>query len=414
MPHSLRRDPVVRRVLTTYVLARLPASAIWLSVLLDVSGASGSYARAGGAVAAYGLGVALLAPLVGRAADRHGARLVLSACLVVQLPALLLLAAAAGRSGPALLLPALVAGAVQPPVVPCMRAAWSRLVPDERQRERCFSLEAVLGEAIDLAAPLLAVAVNVAAGAGGSLPWVAAATAVTTALYVVALPRSQRQDPAVVRRSWLVPAPVTAVLLVVLMLTAGLGAVEVGVVAVADRAGGRASAGVLLGLFTATSMLGGVLHARWTWRRSPRSQLVLLLAPLTVFLLASGWAPGGLVVTGVLLALAGTAVAPLVALLLAMLQAGAAEGAETTTFTWATTANYVGVAAGSLLAGVVGDAVRTPPGPGAPGLAVAGLLCAATAALAALTLRRDAPPADPPPAGASGAGDTGTPQAVLA
>ncbi|MGZ6826245.1 MAG: MFS transporter, partial [Mycobacteriales bacterium] len=333
-------DPVVVRVLVAYVLARVPAAAVWLSIVLDVSRASGSYAAAGASVAAYGVGVALVAPFVGRAADRWGARAVLLAAAAVQLPALLLLAAAAHRAGAALLLPSFVAGAVQPPLIPCMRAGWALLVPDEAQRQACFAFDAVLGEVVDLAAPVIAVALSVARGRASSLVVVAVAVAVTTLAFAVVAPSARR--PTEAGRPRALTRSVLAVLVVVLVLTAGLGAVEVAVVTLSDSAGHRFDAGVLLSLFTLGSIAGGLAHGRFHWATSARTQLLLLMVPLGTGLAAAAVLPHRTALTGVTLTLAGVTVAPLVAVLLGMLQEVAQEGATTETFTYATTANFLG------------------------------------------------------------------------
>jgi len=373
------RDPRVARVFVLYVLARVPASAVWLSVVLDVSAASGSYAKAGGAVGAYGLGVAAFAPVIGRLADRCGARRVLLACIAAQLPALLLLSAAAHGSGLALLAPAFVAGMVQPPLVACMRASWTALVSDEQALQRCFAFDSVLGEVVDLAAPLIAVAVNVARGPGGSLVVVAVVVAATSGLYACVAPVGVAPaGPEPRPRARVRPA--LPVLLVVLLLTAGLGAVEVSAVALADGSGDRAGAGLLLALFTCGSIAGGVLHARRPPADVPSTQLLALLLPLGYALLAAAFLPYRLWLVGPLLVLAGGAVAPLVTVLLGLIQSVAVKGAETETFTYATTANFVGVAAGSALAGVVGDLAvgGDTVGSGAAGLLVAVCLVAAT------------------------------------
>lgn len=350
------RAPGVRRVAVLYILARVPAAAVWLSIVLDVSGESGSYGRAGGAVAAYGVGVALLAPLLGRLADRFGARPVLLLCAAVQLPALLLLASAADADGLALLVPAFAAGAVQPPLVPCMRAGWALLVPDESSRQACFAFDAVLGEVVDLAAPLLAVALNVSRGEAGSLQVVALAVAVTTVLYSLVTPSRPGAAPAGPRGGRRVlTRPVLSVLAVVLVVTAALGAVEVAAIAFADGLGARSSAGVLLTLFTLGSIGGGIVHGRRPWAAPPCQQLLVLLVPLFTGLAVTALLPRSLWVAGPLLALAGVAVAPLVAVLLGLLQATAQQGAATETFTYATTANFLGVAGGSVVAGTVGD-----------------------------------------------------------
>ncbi len=385
-PGRVLLRPRVARVLVLYVLARVPAAAVWLSVVLSVSTTSGSYGRAGLAVGAYGLGVAAFAPVLGTLADRYGARTVLLASAGLQLPALLLLAAS-GRGAAALLLSsAFVAGAVQPPLVPCMRAGWALLV-DDSELETCYAFDSVLGEAVDLAAPLLAVALDVLGDGGGSLPVVALAVAATTGVFACAVPYRTRPAGSA---PWRLDAvrPARPVLVVVLLLTAALGAVEVASIALADGLGSRSSAGLLLGAFTAGSVLGGVLHARRGPTTAPARQLLLLLALLGAGLSGVALAPAVLAVLALLLLVAGTAVAPLVTVLLSCLQRSAPPGRETETFTWGTTANYVGVSAGSAAAGAVGDGLAGSAPGGLPAVLLAVALVAATAAAVAVLGRR--------------------------
>ncbi len=398
-------DVAVLRVVVVYVLARVPAAGVWLSIVLDVSTASGSYAAAGSAVGAYSVGVATCAPLVGRLADRVGARRVLLVCAALQLPALALLAGAAHAAGLGLLAPALLAGAVQPPLVPCMRASWAFLVPDERQRASCFTFDSVLGEVVDLAAPLLAVALNVARGERGSLVLVAVAVAVSVAAFTAVLPSAPRRAAPPRVRGRL--RPVLPVLAVVLLVTAVLGAAEVGCVALADATGDRRAAGLLLATFTVGSIAGGVAWARRPLRSAPGLQLLLLLLPLGYGLLGAVLVPASVPLLVPLLVVAGLAVAPLVAVLLGLLQELAVRGSETETFTWGTTANYVGVALGSALAGLAGDGVGSVAGlgPGHAGLLVAMLLVvAAGGAVAVLSTRLPQTSAQPGAVAAASAG----------
>lgn len=376
------RSPQVQRVAALFALARIPAAAIWLSILLDVSAASGSYGRAGGAVAAYGIGVALLAPFVGRAADRLGPRLVLLSCAAVQLPALLLLAALSDTAGLTLLVPAALAGAAQPPLTPCMRASWKVLVPDGSERKKCLAFDAVLGEVIDLASPLIAVALNIAAGDSGSLPYVAVAAALTIIGFALAVPRGARPVVAAEQRSRAVTRPVMAVLVVIFGLTCALGAVEVGAVAAADAAGHRGWAAMLLAVFALTSIVGGVLHARRPSSSRATTELSLLLLLLALGLTGAALAAQNVFVAGALLGLAGLAVAPLVTVLLGLVETVAKPGCETLTFTLATTANFIGVAAGSALAGLAVDLPADRVGL----LAGRGLLTGALLALVSLAL----------------------------
>lgn len=389
--------PSVRRTAALYALARFPVAAVWLSIVLDVSAASGSYAQAGLGVAFYGGGVALFAPLVGRVADRVGGRRVLLVCAAVQLPALTVLASLADDGGAALLLAAVVSGAVQPPLVPCMRASWSALVPDPVARKKCLSFDAVLGEAVDLVAPLLAVALHVLPSSTRSLPVVALASSGAIAVFALTTPLrapSAQRAPRLGR----VPARNVAVLLVIGVMTASLGAVEIGAVAVADSSGDRSAAGVLLAVFAATSIVGGLVHARRPPSRRPAVELAVLLLPLAVCLLAAAAVTSALPLVLVLVGVAGVVVAPLVSVLLGLVEATARAGSETSAFTWATSSNFVGVSLGSVVAGSVVDRAQASPtaDAGAAALLTAGLFALLAMAVLPLLARTSVSGSRPP------------------
>src|SRR5262245_15914490 len=71
-----------KSVLTASIIGRLPIGLTGLSILLLDQGATGSFARGGAAAAAYVVGLACLAPLLGRIIDRSGPRGVLLWCAI--------------------------------------------------------------------------------------------------------------------------------------------------------------------------------------------------------------------------------------------------------------------------------------------------------------------------------------------
>ena len=80
--------PHVRAVLTASIGARMPIGIAGLAILLFVQARSGSFAVAGAVSGFYVLGLALIAPLLGRMIDRAGPRPVLSVCSVMSHPSL--------------------------------------------------------------------------------------------------------------------------------------------------------------------------------------------------------------------------------------------------------------------------------------------------------------------------------------
>jgi MFS family permease len=115
------------------LFARLPLAMLAMGTLTLVTSVTGSFAAAGAAAGAVGIGSALGAPVLGSLADRRGQRpvLLLSAVLnTVAVLALVLAANATAGSGdfpPAVLAVALAAGATCPQVGPLARVRWMAL-----------------------------------------------------------------------------------------------------------------------------------------------------------------------------------------------------------------------------------------------------------------------------------------------
>src|SRR5688572_27070034 len=104
----------------------MPIGIAGLAILLFVQTSSGSFAVAGAVSGFYVLGLAMIAPLLGRMIDRLGPRPVLSVCAVIYPAALAgLTFLVLSRVHPAwLAVMALLAGASLPPVSACVRALY--------------------------------------------------------------------------------------------------------------------------------------------------------------------------------------------------------------------------------------------------------------------------------------------------
>jgi predicted MFS family arabinose efflux permease len=151
-------------------------------------------------------------------------------------------------------------------------------------------------------------------------------------------------------------------------------------IAFADVHDNREAAGLLLALFAGGSVLGGLAFGGRSWPGSPTVQLAAITAAATVAMAPLAVA-GSLVTAGLLAIFAGApSAAQWAAASLALDRAsGGAAGAEA--FTWLSSANAVGVALGSVVAGALVEASGTPAA------FLAG--CAATAlATAFLIVRR--------------------------
>ena len=346
----------LRRTFAISVLGRLPIGVTGLAILLLVQTSTDSFARGGAAAACYVVGLALIAPILGRAIDRYGPRRILVATGLLFPSALVALVAAVERNAtlPALAL-AGAAGAAFPPITVCVRTYFRRRVAEEGLLAAAYSAESVLIELIFIAGPML-VAGFVAFASAAAAVWFAAACGLCGTLLFLRSPalRTWHIEPRTTR-SLLGPLSepgFPTLVTVVLCFSSAFGFLEVGIVAYAAEAGDAALAGILLGITSAGSALGGLAYGSRGWHYPLARQFAIALALMALGLgiLALQWQPW---LFAPWAALAGIAMAP--ALIIQSMLAARISRAEHTTeaFTWVTSALLAGVGIGLAAGGAL-------------------------------------------------------------
>jgi predicted MFS family arabinose efflux permease len=353
---------------------------ILLALLLCVRSTSGSFVTAGAVSAAFAVAVACTAPVLGRLVDVRGQTTVLVATSVVHPLALtsVMLAASRHLAAPVVLAAAALAGASLPPLSACMRALWPALLEDADLRETAFGIEAVVIEICELAGPLLVGALTAVVSPAAAVVASGALTGVGALLFASA-PASRTSRRALQTRRWrgpLAEAGVRWLLGIIALSTAGLAAFEVAVAAFATAHGSAASSGTLLALWFAGSLGGGWFYGARRWRPPAQTQLVWLLVLVSLGGLLPLLAAGPWTMAPLLL-VAGVAIAPAIAVQLSLMSEVAPERSRTEAFTWASTANFLGIAAGAALAGFAVDRLGV-----SAGLIASAALAAATAFVA--------------------------------
>ncbi|MCW2607262.1 MAG: major facilitator superfamily 1 [Frankiales bacterium] len=364
----MRARSSIRQVLTTpgvlvtagpYSLARVGVTMELLALLLFVHDRTGSWLHAGLVNSCFAVGAAVLAPLLGRSVDRRGQTGVLAACALLHAAGVLTVVLAEGRSSAVALAGAGLAGASLPPVSSCMRVLWSSLVPASL-RSAAYAIESLLVEVAELAGPAGVGAVVFFVSPTSALLLAGSLVSAGTLVFAASAPsRRWRTQRAVSRPVGLLPSAgplrVRGVRLltgVILLSTAGFSALEVSVARFASGQSHAAATGPLLGTMVAGSLLGA-----WAYGRRPRTspapdQLVVLMACSTVLGTAPLFATG-LWSMGVLLLVTGVLIAPATSVQFLLMTDVAPEDSRTEAFTWASTAGFLGVAAGTGAAGTV-------------------------------------------------------------
>ncbi|MGI8711709.1 MAG: MFS transporter [Solirubrobacteraceae bacterium] len=358
----------MRRTLVSSVAARFPRGFTTLALLLLIRERYGSYALAGVVVGVFAVANAASSPLQGRLIDRFGQPAVLIPSAVLHAALLVSL----GLISPhvpheVVLLTAGGAGVAVAPVSACTRSIctrsiWRDLVTDPDQAETVLAVDATSQELIWTLGPLVCRILAAAVSPTTAVATAAGMTVVATTVYATT-PAARRWHAEVSHhRERALSIPALPGLLMSIALTGGCyGAVTVSLPAVRPHtAAGSVIAGLLLGMFSLGSLLGGLAYGSRHWRAPPAGRYRRLLfailactAPLTIVGQSIAWAVP-------LSLLAGVAWAPMLTCQYGLTGRLAAPGAMTETFTWMTAAFACGSSGGAAAAGALAaNDVRT-------------------------------------------------------
>jgi predicted MFS family arabinose efflux permease len=372
--------PFALRTFVPALGGRLAYGLLPLATLFTVQQSTGSYAQAGLSVALFGL-ASITLPVKSRLADTHGHRRVLP---WLALACALLLAGAALTPWPAPFVA--LAGLAAPPLGPAMRSTWRSLTDGTSLKERAYALDSIAEETLYLVGPLLTGLLIAVAPARWALLLTAALLFAGTLGMVRAAP-VRRLDPAPgtglvspspLRSSPLPSSPprstgLLGVLAVLLAVGAAISVGYTGMAAVAQSHGRPGTAGLLEAAVGVGSVVGGLLWSRRAHRHPRSRQFAGLLAVLAAGLLAATVAPG-LLSLGLVMGVAGLAIAPLYVVAYLAADELSGPGPATEAGTWINVAANAGSALGAATAGIITD--RAGP---SPAFLLAGVVLAVTA-----------------------------------
>ena len=363
---GILRRPGAARFTAAAFIARLPLSMVALGIILLISALRGSFAEAGLLTGAYALSAAAVNPIASRLVDRWGQWPVAGILAIVHALGLLAFtgAALAEASTLPLLLLACLAGGSQPATGAMVRARWATLIDDPEPLRTAFAWESVLDEVIFVIGPPLATILAVTFGSAVPLLVSAALVLIGTAALIaqrstqpVHRGASERPREALAAQGGFIP-----VIALMVMLGSIFGSIEVVSVAVADEAGSRGMAGVILALYAFGSLLSAiVLGTRAVAHRDASRDLVLATIALVVVALPLPLVRGILPVAIATL-FAGLAVSPVLIIGFSLIQQVVSPSRLTEGLTWATAGLGFGLALSAAASGAVVDAWGSPAG----------------------------------------------------
>ncbi|GAB3986906.1 MFS transporter [Plantactinospora veratri] len=350
------------------VLGRFAFAMINLSLLIFVEDRTGSYAVAGAVSAASLVGTAVGVIGQSRLIDRYGPTRVLLAFTgpyaLLSVGAVVFIST--GLNTLALALLVAVQCAVLPTVQVASRAMWRHLVPAGSVRDAAYSYEAVSFELCWLLGPAVAAVLATWLWSGSALLVAVTLSTVSAAGFAsTAAVRSHRRhatfgtsaedlDRAAdgTDADQFHPAGLAILLLATCAFGLTVGFVVVGVTAGTESNGVPQLAGVVLGLWSISSVLVGMAYQRSPWPRPLVVRLPVLIAGFGTILLIPSLLGGALPLT-VAVILAGATLVPQITLHNTLLDRLVPQRRVSEAFGWITTAIIAANAAGQALGGLV-------------------------------------------------------------
>jgi predicted MFS family arabinose efflux permease len=247
-----------------------------------------------------------------------------------------------------------------------------------------YSLESVLIELIFILGPVVVAIFVALASPAAAVLFAAACGCAGTLLFQRS--RALRQWRIEPRGKASLIGPLAApgflpLLAVILCYASAFGLVEIGTTAYATESGGPALAGVMLGVMSIGSAVGGLVYGSRSWRLPLAAQFSLMLAIMglgiaPLALLSPTWA------FGLWCLAAGVAMAPALIMQSMLVARNSRPEHSTEAFTWSSTGLLAGVGLGLTIGGALLEFARSPAV-----FATAAALSLAAGALALLLLK---------------------------
>lgn len=338
-------------------VVRLPQAMIGIGIVTMLVQKTGQYWLAGAVAGVYTLANALVGPQISKVVDRRGQSRVLPYVTAYSIGMLTALIVAVYLQAPAplLFILALLAGAM--PSMPAMiRARWLQLFRGRPQLHTAFSLDTVITELVFTIGPPVAIVLSTS-----FFPEAGPLVALLLLIVGITAFLMQKQtEPKVVEglgkqtSSTLLIPGVRTIVFALLALGVIAGSVEVAVVAFANMQGWPAAASFVLAAYALGSMIAGLLFGTLKITAPIEKQFLcggVVMAVTTLFPILS---PSVYVLAATLF-IAGVSFAPTMVIVMNIGTTILPPSRITEGLTWMTTGISLGVALGSVLAGMVID-----------------------------------------------------------
>ena len=343
--------PGVLRVVSSQLFARFPFGLMSLAFVLHIQQKSGSYALAGLALGLETVGVAVSGPLLGRWMGGWGVRRTLLVSAAISATTIFVIGLA---PLPVEVLAALclVVGLSSPPIQSAVRTIYPMLV-ERKQMGTLYALDATLQEVIWIFGPVTATFIAAFTNTTVGIV-VMGVIQITGAIWFssnreirsVEIPKSKRRLGGVLRSRIVISNAVIGALLI-----GSFSGVEIGTVAVFTD---KATAGIIVGVLSLGSLLGGFLfghRSKTRWALS-RYLMVVFVGFAMVFI-----APDSAIWVSIAWFIAGLGIAPALGLLGAIIGASVKTADAPEAYGWVGSGQMVGYAGAAAIAGLSIDLI---------------------------------------------------------
>lgn len=349
---ALLRLPSITRLLTGSLVGRLPGGMAILMIPLALRRSGLDYGFVGIASGALAVSTAVGGPVLGRLVDRVGQVKVLIPSAAASGLGFAILALAPGNR-PTVLLGVVLAGAAAPPLEPCVRILWPKLVPAEGLAS-AYSLDSAAQELIFVSGPLV-VAGCVAWASPTAALWLGAALGALGVLVVATADPVRGWRPEPREAHWLGPlrSPGLVVLLTSLIgLGVAIGTLNVVLVDYAEHHEFPGGAGSFMAVNALGSLVGALIYGARKWSGSATGHLLALRVGLGVAYALLLLVPGPPLMV-LIMVVSGLCFAPSLTVLFMLTGEMAPAGTTTEAFAWLITLFNVGAATGAAISGFV-------------------------------------------------------------